>query len=140
MLNLRVASVQIEEFEWVCLLALLFDESFSVEDFIKLSIELVSVALKLVSLSPDMLVDIIKCSLKDLVDLLCHGSGIVFYVVHLKHDLLKSFLDYIFLFCQCDVFGGSLSTSICMSVLDPQDSLFGRPTDLAVLLSASVQL
>ena len=124
--HLLVPCVQIKEFKWVCLLTLFLNESFCVQDLVKLSVELIPIAFKLVSLGPNMLVYIIKSLHQMPINLLCDSLSILLNVLHFQHNLLQLLLYDVFLPSQSVIFCHGLSTGIRMGILDPQDPFVRR--------------
>ena len=82
------------------MLTLLLDEGLSIQDLVELAIEFVPVAFQLICLGSDMLVDIIKGSHQDQVNLLCHCRCILFDMLHLRHDLLEFLLNDMLFLCK----------------------------------------
>ena len=106
--------------------ALLLDKGLSVKDLVQLSIQLVTIALQLICLGPDMLVDVVKCAHKNQVDLLGDCLRVLLYMLHLRHKLLQLLLDHVLLLSQGDILSGSFGARIGVSVFYSENAPVGR--------------
>ena len=128
-LDLGVASVQVEEVKRVSLFALFLNEGLGVENLVELTIQLVSIRLELICLSSTMLVDVIECAEENLVYFFSDMLGVLFDLTHLCHDHLELLLDDVLFLCQRDIFSHGISTGVCVCIFNPQDLFITRVTD-----------
>ena len=117
-LDLRVASTQLQELEWRCFVALLLDELLHVEYLSVLAHELVPVALQLVGLLAHDGLHLSQDILKHFGNLLLYGCCVFLDPLHLLLDQAHLSLDDFFLFHQCHVVALGFMLCVCKGLLD----------------------